>query len=220
MRWRALYLISKGVVAADAARRTGRASSWITNLARRYNHDDAETVSRKQSTRPSHRAKMNQPLGKELEKALRSEAPDGGLWTAPKVAAWITEKTGHEVHQTTAWRAMRRLGREPSSASSGKQAAGINGRANRVQKKIELEAQALHKAYPSDDVEVWSQDARSLRSQARAPPRVVADGRATHGSSRCALRMGLALCGNSSSNGARLLAHLAATGWRLCATLS
>ncbi len=38
-RWRALYLISKGVVAADAARRTGRASSWITNLARRYNLD-------------------------------------------------------------------------------------------------------------------------------------------------------------------------------------
>jgi transposase len=110
VRWHALYLISKGMVAANAARRTGRASSWITTLARRYNRDGAAAVSRKQSTGPSHRAKVDAKLRKELDKALRTAAPDGGLWTAPKVAAWITNKTGQEVHQTTGWRAMRRLG--------------------------------------------------------------------------------------------------------------
>src|SRR5437588_6842791 len=91
VRWHALYLISKGAVAADAARRLGRASSWITNLARRYNRDGAAAVSRKQSTRPNHRALVDARLGKELDKALRCAAPDGGLWTAPKVAAWITD---------------------------------------------------------------------------------------------------------------------------------
>ena len=110
VRWHALYLISQGAVAADAARRVGRASSWITSLARRYNHAGAAAVIRKQLSKTSHRAKVDQKLGKELDKALRLSAPDGGLWTAPKVAAWITEKSGHEVHQTTAWRAMRRLG--------------------------------------------------------------------------------------------------------------
>jgi len=110
VRWHALYLIAKGTIAADVARRMGRASSWITSLARRYNRDGAAAVSRKQSTQPSHRAKVDHKLGKELDKALRTAAPDGGLWTAPKVAAWITEQTGQEVHQTTAWRAMRGLG--------------------------------------------------------------------------------------------------------------
>lgn len=110
VRWHALHLISKGVVAADAARRTGRASSWITTRVRRYNREGAKAVSRKQSTKPSHRAKVDAKLGTELDKALRSDAPDGGLWTAPKVAAWIAEKSGQEVHQTTAWRAMRRPG--------------------------------------------------------------------------------------------------------------
>jgi transposase len=110
VRWHALYLISKGMVAADAARRVGRASSWITSLARRYNREGAAAIARQKSTRPSHRAKVDQRLGKELDKALRSGAPDGGLWTAPKVAAWITDKSGQAVHQTTAWRAMRRLG--------------------------------------------------------------------------------------------------------------
>lgn len=110
VRWHALHLISKGAVAADVARRLGRASSWITSLTRRYNRDGAASISRQPSTRPSHRAKVDAGVGKELAKALRSAAPDGGLWTAPKVAAWITEKTGQEVHQTTGWRAMRRLG--------------------------------------------------------------------------------------------------------------
>lgn len=110
VRWRALYLISKGVVAADAARRVGRASSWITGLARRYNREGAPAVARKQSAKPSHRAKVDHKLGTELDKALRAVAPDGGLWTAPKVAAWITARGGQEVHPSTAWRAMRRLG--------------------------------------------------------------------------------------------------------------
>ena len=110
VRWHALHLISKGLVAANAARRVGPASSWIISLARRYNRDGAASIARKRSTKPSHRAKVGQKLGKELDTALRAPAPDGGLWTAPKVATWITEKSGQDVHQTTAWRAMRRLG--------------------------------------------------------------------------------------------------------------
>jgi transposase len=49
-------------------------------------------------------------LALELAAALRAPAPDGGLWTAPKVAAWVERRTGRGVHETTAWRAMRRLG--------------------------------------------------------------------------------------------------------------
>ncbi|MBA3573234.1 MAG: hypothetical protein H0W34_14965 [Pyrinomonadaceae bacterium] len=105
VRWHALHLISQGVVAADAARRTRRASCWITSLARRSNRDGAAAVSRTQLTTPRHRAKVNSTRGKELDKALRTPAPDGGLSTGPKVAAWMTDKTGHEVHQRTGWRA-------------------------------------------------------------------------------------------------------------------
>jgi transposase len=109
-RWHALYLIAKGAVAAEAARRVGRASSWITALARRYNRDGAAAISRKKSAQPSHRAKLDAALGKELDKALRAPAADGGLWTGPKVAAWITERSGQAVHASTGWRALKRLG--------------------------------------------------------------------------------------------------------------
>jgi transposase len=49
-------------------------------------------------------------VASELDAALRCAAPDGGLWTAPKVARWIAERTAEAAHETTAWRAMRRLG--------------------------------------------------------------------------------------------------------------
>jgi transposase len=70
-------------------------------------------------------------LALALDAALRSAAPDGGLWTAPKVAAWVAEQTGQAVHETTAWRAMRRLGftlqvprpRHRRSASAAEQEA-------------------------------------------------------------------------------------------------
>ena len=44
LRWRALYLISNGEQASQAARRVGRSSAWMTKLARRYNQKGPESV--------------------------------------------------------------------------------------------------------------------------------------------------------------------------------
>ena len=109
-RWRALYLISRGTLAAEAARRVGRTSGWVTQLTQRYNERGAGAVpDQRGDAKPGPRPRV-EAVAVELATALRSSAPDGGLWTAPKVAAWIEERTGEPVHETTAWRAMRRLG--------------------------------------------------------------------------------------------------------------
>jgi len=112
LRWRALYLISSGVRAAEAARRVGRTSGWATQLAERYNRNGVGAVA---DWRPTERksgrpATVSLELALELEAALHTAAPDGGLWTAKKVAAWIGEKTNRRLHETSAWRVMRGLG--------------------------------------------------------------------------------------------------------------
>jgi transposase len=110
-RWRALYLISKGVRASEAARRVGRSSGWITQLVSRYNQHGSASIPRQTGQISAGRpAKLSASLATELDKALRTSAPDGGLWTGPKVAAWIAQKSGQEVHHSTAWRALKRLG--------------------------------------------------------------------------------------------------------------
>src|SRR5215212_2051172 len=141
-RWRALYLISRGTLASEAARRVGRTSGWMTQLSQRYNERGAEAVpDRRGAAKPGPSPRV-EAVASELDAALRSEAPDGGLWTAPKVARWIEERTGQSVHETTAWRAMRRLGftlqvprpRHRRSASAAEQAAFKKSSATRSPK--------------------------------------------------------------------------------------
>jgi transposase len=45
-----------------------------------------------------------------LETALLSPPADGGLWTSPKVAAWISEVLGRPVSAVTGWKYLKRLG--------------------------------------------------------------------------------------------------------------
>lgn len=111
LRWRALYLIAKGGVANHVAKRVGRSSGWMTTLARRYNElGPAGVADQRGPVKCGVQPTLNARQAAALDAALRGPAPDGGLWTSPKVAAWIEKKTGRAVHPTTAWRAMRAAG--------------------------------------------------------------------------------------------------------------
>ena len=110
LRWRALYLISKGELASQAARRVGRSSAWMTKLARRYNQQGPASVPNQRGDSIGRKPHLDKAAALELDKALHGPAPDGGLWTAPKVIGWIKDRTGTAVDKTTAWRWMRRLG--------------------------------------------------------------------------------------------------------------
>ena len=132
LRWRALYLIAKGGVANYVAQQVGRSSGWMTNLARCYNQLGPTGVAdRRGEVKCGVKPTLSAKQAQALDAVLRGPAPDGGLWTSPKVAAWIRKKTGKEVHPTTAWRAMKASGfslqvprpRHGQSASEQEQAA-------------------------------------------------------------------------------------------------
>jgi transposase len=132
LRWRALYLISGGELANHAARRVGRSSGWVSDLARRYNERGTAAVpDARGNVAPGRRPRLDAEAARALDDALRATPADGGLWTAPKVAAWIEERTGTAVDASTAWRAMRRLGftlqmprpRHRAAATAAEQAA-------------------------------------------------------------------------------------------------
>jgi len=111
LRWRALYLIAKGGIANHVAKKVGRSSGWMTNLARRYNESGPSAViDQRGQVACGVKPTLNARQAQALDLALRGPAPDGGLWTANKVAAWIKKKTGKQVHPTTAWRAMKSAG--------------------------------------------------------------------------------------------------------------
>jgi hypothetical protein len=112
-RWRALYLISRGTLASEAARRVGRTSGWVTQLTQRYNERGVEAVPDQQSeARPGPPPSVDDAVAAELAAALRAEAPDGGLWTAPKVAAGSSSAPAAQC--------MRRPPGEPCAGSASR----------------------------------------------------------------------------------------------------
>lgn len=112
LRWRALHLISSGIRAAEAARQVGRTSGWATQLTQRYNAEGAAAIAdrRNEQRKTGRVATVKAELAIKLDDALHEAAPDGGLWTANKVAAWIEQETGRRLHETSAWRVLRSLG--------------------------------------------------------------------------------------------------------------
>lgn len=113
-RWHALWLVSLGKSGNEAARLVGRSSGWVSGLVRAYNERGVEAaVTRKHKGRQQGGREAALRWGTdeeaELREALLGRAPDGGTWTAAKVALWLGERRGRNVHLVTGWRTLKRL---------------------------------------------------------------------------------------------------------------
>jgi transposase len=92
----------------------GRTSGWISVLVRGYNEkgtEGVETLKRNGQQWGGSEAALRWDTEEETQlcEAIIQAAPDGGVWTAAKVAAWLSERRGREVHLVTGWRTLRRL---------------------------------------------------------------------------------------------------------------
>lgn len=113
-RWQSIWLYAQqdkpSTLAVSQA--TGFSQNWVYKLIRRYNEEGPEGLVDKHWENPGgdQRAILSEEEQEALMKALQGKAPDGGLWTAPKVAKWVKEKTGKTLAATTAWTYLRQLG--------------------------------------------------------------------------------------------------------------
>jgi hypothetical protein len=112
------------------------APRWVTRLAARYNALGPEAL----GGRRRHNGRAASLLAEEVPSALaeRVEAPpeDGGLWSGPKVAAWMAARLGlAKVRPQRGWEAPKRIGwsiqtprpRHPPRAATPGQRAAFRG---------------------------------------------------------------------------------------------
>lgn len=97
-QWHILWLLAQDHTPAEVATLTAYSKNWIYTLIRRYNLEGEEGVGDRRHSNPGQAALLTPALQMELEKLLEHEAPDGGLWTGPKVARWMSEKLGRNIH--------------------------------------------------------------------------------------------------------------------------
>jgi len=89
--YQTIWLLALGKTTQEVAEVTGYGLSWIYELVRSYNRSGPGMLG-------DHRH-HNLGAGPLLDDAAAStgKPADGGLWTGPKVAAWMSELLGRPV---------------------------------------------------------------------------------------------------------------------------
>jgi transposase len=112
-QWQIVWLVAGGMPTAEVARVTGYSVNWIREIAKRYREAGAPGIGDRRHGNPGARPLLEATQQEQLRHALSGPAPDGGVWTCHKVAAWIGAALGRPVDPTRGWEWMRRLGFTP-----------------------------------------------------------------------------------------------------------
>src|SRR3954462_691829 len=106
-----IWLLAKGHEMAKVAATVSYAQRWVERLLARDNAHGPQALGdlrRRNGTSPSV---LRPDLLEKLKARLREPPPDGGLWTGPKVAAWLASELGlAAVLPQRGWEALKAIG--------------------------------------------------------------------------------------------------------------
>jgi transposase len=105
-----IWLLGQGRGAGEVARVMGYSERWVAEIVRRYNEGGPERLGDRRRGNAGAKPLLDQAQREALARALQGAPPQGGLWSGPKVAAWIAVATGREVHPQRGWDYLGKLG--------------------------------------------------------------------------------------------------------------
>jgi transposase len=121
-----IWLLAKGHHIAEVSATVSFARRWVERLLARYNAQGPQALGDLRRHNGRSPSVLKPDLLDKLKDRLREPPPDGGLWTSPKVAAWMAGELGlAEVLPQRGWEALKAIGwsvqkprpRHPASAT-------------------------------------------------------------------------------------------------------
>src|SRR4051794_34098007 len=122
----AIWLLAKGHRIAEVAATVSYARQWVERLLARYNAEGLEALGDRRRRNGTSPSVLKPDLLDKLKDRLREPPPDGGLWTSPKVAAWmaselglarVAPQRGGEALKAIGWSVQKPRPRHPASAT-------------------------------------------------------------------------------------------------------
>ena len=126
-RFQVIWLGLQGLPSKEIVRLSGLGRDRVFKIIKQYNERGPDSLRDARVNNGGHTALLTPEQVLELTERLKTRPDDGGLWTSPKVAIWMSEKTGRTVGFKVAWETMKRIGfslqqPRPSHAKADKEA--------------------------------------------------------------------------------------------------
>ncbi len=92
-----IWLLLCGETCPEVARVTGFSQRWVELLIHRWNAEGLEGLGDRRRRNAGKKPLLDEGDLAALAEVLEQPPPDGGLWSGPKVAAWMSERLGRPV---------------------------------------------------------------------------------------------------------------------------
>src|SRR3954454_9943929 len=121
-----IWLLARGHTIADVAAVTSFGPRWVEQLLARYNAHGPEALGDLRRRNGGVPGVLRPALLERLRARLEAPPPDGGLWSSPKVAAWMAgelglaaglPQRGWEALKAINWSVQKPRPRHPASAT-------------------------------------------------------------------------------------------------------
>lgn len=130
--WQVLWLLTRSAeppTPAAVAAQVGLTPAWVRTILKRWNADGPDGLADRRPATNGGRPKLSDEQRAELFEALQGRPADGGLWSGPKVAAYVRDRWGVSVCPQTGWEWLTGLGlslqvprpRNPKAATAEEQ---------------------------------------------------------------------------------------------------
>ena len=114
--FQAIRLLAQGRTFLEVAEVLAFVPRWVEQLAARYNAFGPEALGDQRRRNGRAATLLTEEVLSALAERVRTPPEDGGLWSGPKVAAWIARHLGlAAVHPQRGWEALRRIGWSPQA---------------------------------------------------------------------------------------------------------
>jgi transposase len=155
----AIWPLARGRTFLEVAQVLAFAPRWVEELAARYNAHGPEALGDRRRRNGRAASLLTEDVLAALAERVRTPPDDGGLWSGPKVAAWMARRLGLErVHPQRGWEALKRIGWSLTGAAAAARARGHARAAGRLQGGLDAAVAQARAAHPDRPVEVWAED--------------------------------------------------------------
>src|SRR3712207_3200369 len=113
----AIWLSAQGRTVLEVAEVLAFVPRWVEQLAARCNASGPEALGDQRRRNGKAASLPTEAVLAALAERVQAPPEDGGLWSGPKVAAWMARHLGRaKVHPQRGWAAPQRLRRCPQAA--------------------------------------------------------------------------------------------------------